>query len=178
MEPSSSGRNLWLTVFHFSTRKKIFHIMSKQLIRAQLVGHVLTVRNEQNKFIKDLWAGKLLGIKKMRKVKNLLLFLKIFVSKYQMILRGIFHQDINKKNKLLFFRFKIISQLGKNSEKSHLIMCQNYKFLEKDRGFRNRLFIYLDKILSKMIKRLRLGHKYQDRVVLDKMIKKLISKLK
>ena len=57
-------------------------------------------------------------------------------------------------------------------------MCQNYKFLERDRGFRNRLFIYLDKILSKMIKRLRLGHKYQDRVVLDKMIKKLISKLK
>ena len=57
-------------------------------------------------------------------------------------------------------------------------MCQNYKFLERDRGFRNRLFIYLDKILSKMIKMLRLGHKYQDRVVLDKIIKKLISKLK
>ena len=77
----------------------------------------------------------------MRKAKNLFLFLKIFDSEIQMILRETFHQDMNKKNKLQFFLFKIISQLEKNLGKSHLILCRRYRTLGKVRGFLNQLFI-------------------------------------
>jgi hypothetical protein len=64
-----------------------------------------------------------------------------------------------------------------NLEGSNLIMCRNYKTLGMNKGFHSQLFIHRDRILNKMIKRLKLEHKCQGIIVSDKMIKRLSSQL-